>query len=336
MLAMKWPSRHNDKGHASWSGRVYGRGQRWVFAPRPLVYAGTWGAALFPTVYQPMPGTLAVLLCTPEWHLVLSWLLALGVLGLSWSPLLVFAVLFVVAAGASVAQAVKGSLRACGPARAASSRWRWMASVAITSYLHLMQPLARLYGRLRYRHAASRRWNSRPFVLPLPRSVVVWYESWRSPEQHLIELRAVLRRAGNLVRVGGGFDAWDLELAWGRGRSRVLMAIEEHGQGRQLVRYRIWPRVGAAWMLLLAGLLGIAIGAYSAHAWLAAAAAAAAAVTIAMRLFVEAAAACSTLSQALRELQPAPSSAAAATAAVAQQEAVPFSVRDGTEGAGAA
>ncbi|HZN37839.1 MAG TPA: glycosyltransferase [Planctomycetota bacterium] len=335
MLALKWPSRHNDKGHASWSGRVYGRGQRWVFAPRPLVYGGTWGAALFPKVYQPMPGTLAVWLCTPEWHLVLLWLLGLAVLGLSWSPMFVFAPLFVAAAGASVAQAVKGSLRACGPRLPGSSRWRWAASVAITAYLHLMQPVARLYGRLRYRSAA-RRQDSPPFAMPLPRSVVVWFESWRSSEQHLMELRSLLSRAGHVVRVGGGFDAWDLQLAWGRGCSRLLMAIEEHGQGRQLVRYRMWPKVGAVWILLLVGLPGIAIGAYSAGAWLAATASAAAAVVIAMRLLVESAAACSTLSYALRQLQAAPSPAVAQPAVVGTEEVVPFSVREDTEGAGAA
>jgi GT2 family glycosyltransferase len=337
MLALKSPERHNDKGHASWSGRVYGRGQRWVFAPRPLIYAGTWGASLFPTVYQPMPGTLAVWLCTPEWHLVLLWLLGLSVLGLSWSPLFVFAPLFVAAAGASVAQAVKGSLRASGPRRPGTSRWRWMASVAITAYLHLMQPLARLYGRLRYRRAAARSRSRPPFALPLPHSVVVWYESWKSPEQHLLELQNLLNRAGHLVRVGGGFDAWDLQLAYGAlGRARVLMAIEEHGQGKQLVRYRIWPRVGAAWMLRLVGLLGIAIGAYSAGAWLAAAATAAAAAVVATRLSVESAAACSTLSHALRQLQAAPSSPVAEPSRVGTEEVVPFSGGEDTEGAGAA
>jgi thiol:disulfide interchange protein len=114
------------------------------------------------------------------------------------------------------------------------------------------------------------------------------------------------------------------------------MAIEEHGQGKQLVRYRIWPRVGAAWMLRLVGLLGIAIGAYGAGAWLAAAATAAAAAVVATRLFVESAAACRTLSHALRQLQAAPSSPVAQPARVGTEEVVPFSAGEGTEGAGAA
>ena len=179
-----------------------------------------------------VPGTLAVWLCTPEWHLVLLWLLAFSLLGLSWSPLFVFAPLFAAAAAASVVQAVKGSLRACGTCRPGTSRWRWTASVAITAYLHLMQPLARLYGRIRYRNAAARRQNRPPFGLPLPRSVVVWYESWRSPEQHLLELQALLNRAGHLVRVGGGCDEWDLQLAWGAlGRARLMAIRSMAGAG---------------------------------------------------------------------------------------------------------
>jgi hypothetical protein len=42
---------------------------------------------------------------------------------------------------------------------------------------------------------------------------------------------------------GGDFDRWDLEVPGGLfGSRRVLMAVEEHGGGRQLVRFRCWSR----------------------------------------------------------------------------------------------
>jgi hypothetical protein len=46
----------------------------------------------------------------------------------------------------------------------------------------------------------------------------------------------------NVVR-GGGTDRWDMQVRLGPlGSARLRIAAEEHGQGRQLVRYRVWPR----------------------------------------------------------------------------------------------
>jgi hypothetical protein len=73
---------------------------------------------------------------------------------------------------------------------------------------------------------------------------------------------------GAVVRAGGDFDRWDLEVRLGAlGASRLLMTTEEHGAGRQLLRFRVSPRVPFAWAVLLA--LGIAGGAVAAvsQAW---------------------------------------------------------------------
>jgi hypothetical protein len=46
----------------------------------------------------------------------------------------------------------------------------------------------------------------------------------------------------NVVR-GGGTDRWDIQVRLGPlGSARLRVAAEEHGHGRQLVRYRVWPR----------------------------------------------------------------------------------------------
>ena len=46
----------------------------------------------------------------------------------------------------------------------------------------------------------------------------------------------------NVVR-GGDTDRWDIQVRLGPlGSARLRVAVEEHGQGRQLVRYRVWPR----------------------------------------------------------------------------------------------
>jgi O-antigen biosynthesis protein len=60
---------------------------------------------------------------------------------------------------------------------------------------------------------------------------------------------------------GGDYDRWDLEVRGGLlGAVRLLATTEEHGAGRQLVRFRLWPKCsgqGAALiLLLLAGVIG--------------------------------------------------------------------------------
>ena len=49
-------------------------------------------------------------------------------------------------------------------------------------------------------------------------------------------------RGATVIR-GGDFDRWDLELRKGLFAStRLMLAIEEHGGGRQLARIKMWPR----------------------------------------------------------------------------------------------
>jgi hypothetical protein len=81
-----------------------------------------------------------------------------------------------------------------------------------------------------------------PLALPLPRERTVWHERWRAPAAHRAACERALLRHGLLVRRGGPYDRWDLELRAGAlGCARVLLAVEEHGQGRQLVRARLRP-----------------------------------------------------------------------------------------------
>ena len=73
-----------------------------------------------------------------------------------------------------------------------------------------------------------------------------------------------LGQNGCLVSRGGDYDAWDLEVrAGGLSAVRVRLAIEEHGQGRQMVRFRAEPHyrpvVGVGMIVLGAGAL-LAVG----------------------------------------------------------------------------
>ena len=46
---------------------------------------------------------------------------------------------------------------------------------------------------------------------------------------------------------GGEYDRWDLEVRGGPlGSTRLLAAVEDHDGGRQLARFRLWPRLSRA------------------------------------------------------------------------------------------
>lgn len=267
MLERKWPDRYNGGGHVQWAGRIYGDGLLQPLLPPPArIYAGVWGTAPFQRLYQPAPGMLRSLPLMPEWYLGVALLLALSALGLLWPPLLAALPLAGAAVAAQLGQALRGGMRACfrrpmPPTAVAARR-------ALTALLHLLQPLARLRGRLAYGITPWRRRGVRGLALPGPRILSSWSEGWRDPADRLRALDAALREERAVVGHGGDTDAWDLEVRDGTlGSVRVRMGVEEHGAGRQLVRLRAWPRPAPLVLALVLVLLLLGAGAAADGAW---------------------------------------------------------------------
>ncbi|MHB8574692.1 MAG: glycosyltransferase [Dehalococcoidia bacterium] len=292
LLEEKWPEKYNRIGHLTWGGRLYGKGLTLPLNPaRSRIYHGSQGSGLFQSIYQPAPGLLSSLPLMPEWYFVIAALAGLGVLGLFWTPLLLAVPLLLLATGAFAGQAVAAAARASfttpGLTRAGRSKLR-----LLTTFMHLMQPYARLRGRLRHGLTPWRRRGKAGFVLPLPRGRAVWSEQWRSQEAWLSQLEALLHEAGAVTLRGGDFDRWDLEVRGGLlGSARLRLAVEEHGAGRQLVRFCLWPRVsptGAGFAMLLSLLTA---GAANDRAWVAAAVLSVAAIPSVTRMAYESAAA---------------------------------------------
>jgi len=262
MLERKWPEKYNAIGHLSWAGRIYADHLTQLFTPRRRrIYHGTWGTALFQSVYQAVPGTFGALPTLPEWYLVIAGLTMVSALGLRWSPLLGALPLLMIALGASVVQAIKGASRANFPtpltSRLARAKRYWL-----TALLHFLQPMARLHGRLHWGLSPWRR-NTAGFMLPRVRVESVWSELWKNPAAWLADLESGLRKRGVTVLRGGDFDRWDLQLRHGMFAStRLILAIEEHGGGRQLARVRMWPRF--SWSAGLVAGIAIALSATAA------------------------------------------------------------------------
>jgi len=241
LLERKWPEKYQPSGSLTWGGRVYCKALERALGIRSRIYHGTWGSAPFQSLFQPAPSLWQSLPLMPEWCLVILLLAVLSALGLLWGPLLGVAPILIAAVSMSLVQAVGGAIRTSFPTKP-RSRLRRIGMHGLTALLFLLQPLARLAGRLRY---GLTPWRFRVKVvprLPRPRRLRFWSERWREPGKILQSIEGVLRAHGVVVSRGGDFDRWDLQVRTGLfGGGRLLMAIEEHGAGKQLIRFRVWP-----------------------------------------------------------------------------------------------
>jgi GT2 family glycosyltransferase len=256
LLERKWPERYNCAGQLRWSGRMYGPGRSVpLLSGRRRIDHGRWGLGLFQSVYEPAPNAFASLPLMPEWYLLIALLTALSALGALWRPLLGALPVLALAVLTVIAQAVKSSARASLSARPGASRRRRLALRGLTATLFLVQPAARLWGRLSHGLSPWRFRGAKSLKLPRGRSFVAWSETWHGPDERLRAIEAALRDAGAVANRGGNFDRWDLEARFGTlGVVRTRLAIEDHGAGRQLVRMRCWPRCSGP-ALLATGVL---------------------------------------------------------------------------------
>jgi len=270
LLEEKWPERYNTFGHLAWGGRLYGRG---FTLPIPFgrsrVYGGVWGSAAYQSLYEPGPVTLLALPLMPEWYYVIGGLAGLSLLGISWSPLLWTLPLALVAAAMPIAQASLAASRAEFPEPAKSLRER-LARWGVTFALHILQPAARLIGRVNHGLTPWRLRGGAALSAPWPRTDAVWSERWTAPEEWVQRLESSLREKGAVVARGGPLDPWDLQVRGGfLGSVRGRLAVEEHGSGRQQLRLRSRPRV--SWLAIAIAALSstLAVLALSDTAWVA-------------------------------------------------------------------
>jgi len=115
----------------------------------------------------------------------------------------------------------------------------------------MLQPAARLYGRLRHGLNIWRIRIPAGFATPVPRKMAIWTERWQAPQARLESIEGHLRGKRVPVDRGGQCDSWDLQVQAGFwGGARLLMAVEDHGAGTQYVRCRVWPKCFAPGLVL--------------------------------------------------------------------------------------
>jgi hypothetical protein len=103
---------------------------------------------------------------------------------------------------------------------------------------------------------------------------------------------------------GGDFDHWDLEVRGGLfGAARLRMAIEEHGAGKQFLRFRSWPRCSLPGVTLGLIFVALSIGAGLDHCWAACVLLGGSGLLAAWRTLQECASAKSRVLRSLRKLK---------------------------------
>jgi GT2 family glycosyltransferase len=242
LLAQKHPYRFNRFGQSRWLGRIYGDVERVPFFRRPVIYYGTYGRALFQTLYETQTSALAYVPFTLEWNAVALVLLVAGLATGDSLPLAVLPLLI-----ALVAAAVKG-----WQARLAPEHDRW-SSRLLVGLLTYLGPLGRSWQRYRTRFKTTAPVDPAWAAQPLPPARVVWRrgaiemafwsERGHEKEDLLQALREFLRPRKVQVTVDQGWRARDLDVHAGLwAHVGVLTAVEYHGAARRLLRVRCTPR----------------------------------------------------------------------------------------------
>lgn len=259
------PERFFD-GQALWKGRIYSALPFVRAISRVRINAGAWGTAVFPTVYSMQVSSLNSL---PH---LMSWQMASAILALIGGICLAFgqhrpAGVFLIAAMAGVATTVfrclvygwRTDVSRLHPVRpwgnASGVLYRLMIA-----WLHVVQPIARAWGRFRGRLwppvVGDRRVDSTPVrrvfarhtlwldaVPLLARRLNVtefWSERWVDRASLLSEMTKRLQ-SRSVPRAVDAHDPWqqdrDLAVATGRwGWVDLRTLLEEHDGGRCLLR----------------------------------------------------------------------------------------------------
>jgi len=229
-------------------------------------------------------------------------LVGIATLSVAWSPLRLAVPFCLAAILPSVAQACLGGARARFP-----DGLKGMARLArrvLTAALHFIQPIARLRGRIQEGLTPwRRRCPRRPGPL-WPVIAAVWSEHWLDQDQRLRAMETDLRADGVCVLRGARDARWDLEVRGGFfGAARLLMGVEEHAGGKQLIRVRWWPVLPAAGPVLTLVFALLTRGALGDQAWVAAAVLGLGAVLSAARAVEQCSAATATIREVVGRLR---------------------------------
>jgi GT2 family glycosyltransferase/sugar lactone lactonase YvrE len=247
-------------GHMLWHGRIY--------SPLPFIRSlwgtrinsGVWGTAAFPSVYRADVHPFAFLPHSIRWQIVSCLLALAGALvatigGHQWASTLLLG-----SGGVGLAVTIAKNLAYALRSDVSSLPGRRIWYRLTVAYLHFIQPVARVRGRIRgslsppatrlppAEPQTSR--GPRPSLREAARALLLlagtvtedrfWSETWTSADRLLSQLTDWLRRsrAVRSIEIDDGWsDDHDLSVYVGRwGWLDIRVLAEDHGGGHTLLR----------------------------------------------------------------------------------------------------
>jgi glycosyltransferase involved in cell wall biosynthesis len=275
-LKRKHPDKFDAFGHTHWLGSLYSALPAYRLLTTQRIYQGPWGSAAFPSVFKESNGYLKHLPQSIEWQ----WVTMATALCSVFSPwfLLVALISFSLTAWRCLANAAATSLRDCPPIDGVPRRLSHLIQRGVIAYLHFVQPLARLRGRLKGLRIADcglqiAQTSDPPPAIRNPGGAirglfgrhVSSYWSMNSTEKEpfldclvrKLSLRSVRMKLDN-----GWQEQWDLTAQGGFFVAARIQAVSEnHGERKRLVRVATKLRIRSvpwvAFMVLVAALVYI-------------------------------------------------------------------------------
>jgi O-antigen biosynthesis protein len=247
LLEKKWPEKYTNLGHRTWTGRIYGDGSSYLSSlTKSRIYSGVWGSAPFQSIYEIGKKNLLFFTLMPEWYILCAAMLALSIVGLFINSLAIFIpvalLLFILPMSIVLPSVFK-----LNPISIRKGGWLLKKKfLIITCFLHIAQPVARLWGRIKNNLTPWRIYNKSFFTPVIYGMKSIWCNNWISSELRLENLETEIRNFNPYVYRGGDFDRWDLTVKGGVfGGVRVLMAAEDHAKGTQYLRFKLTPSISS-------------------------------------------------------------------------------------------
>ncbi|WP_281166856.1 glycosyltransferase [Segetibacter koreensis] len=271
LLERKWPQKYNAFGHLEWAGRIYGNGFTIpIKTKKDKIFHGTWGSALFQSVYEPAEGFSKSIPLMPEWYLFSIFFGFMACLGFLWKPLLLVWPVFIVSITVIIIQAIISASKNSSLTKVQHTSWKYRPLIIL---LHIIQPLARLKGRITHgltpwrMRAANGNMSNLTFFRP--RLLTHWSEgNWKGSETWLEEIEQNLIALQARVKRGGDFDRWDIQTRNGFfSTAKGVLTIEEHGAQKQYLKFRYWVNYSKTGISLIILSALIAVFAALDHSW---------------------------------------------------------------------
>ena len=245
LLEGKWPEKYNLLGHLSWSGRIYGNGFTLpIKVKKDKIFHGYWGTSLFQSVYESEATIFNSIPLMPEWYLLSTCMVILACMGAYYPPLLWMWPIAIAAFSIIIIQAAISSRMNSKLQPDQKNSFRYFSFIVL---LHMLQPVARLYGRFTngltpWRKRGKGHKTKFLFVFST-RVFTHWSEEWNSAEAWLLKIERNLLNNSVRTQRGDDFAKWDILVRNGIfGETRGLLTIEEHGAGKQFLRFKCMPR----------------------------------------------------------------------------------------------